>query len=114
MSAHFQERILGLEITPFSIIKVEFYEFPKDCWYYIKPEKPSFPGHKPHDGFMCWFKVKVQGLVTDMHTSAMDCASKSKQECQALTMKNRKWDIKSNNDFKLLEKCAENYPEWFV
>ena len=45
MSADFQEKILGLEITPFNMIAVTFEEFPTDCWYI--PKVPNY-----NDGYI--------------------------------------------------------------
>lgn len=115
LSGEFQRRILGLEITCFNLIEVTFDHFPDDCWYYIKPTPPIFPGHKPHDGYMCWYKVKVQGLMVDMHTSStQDNGFFSKIECQAVALKSLPWEIKTPNDYKLLDESREIYPEWFL
>ncbi len=109
LSAHFQEKILGLEITPFNLIEITFDHFPKDCWYHMEGGR-QVGGY----GNLAWFKVRVKGLMTNMHSSSMERAFKSKSECQAITVRNRKWDIVSNRDFKLLAECTKLYPEWFI
>ena len=108
MSAHFQEKILGLEIKPFNMIEVTFEEFPDGCWYI--PNVPQYTG-----GLIAWTKCRVQGLVVDIHTSSLiDSADKSKSECQAILLKDRPWEIKSRSDIKLMEIAREAYPEWFI
>ena len=51
-SGYFQRNILGLEVTPFNLIKATFEEFPEDCWYI--PNVPKYTGHK-----IAWTKCRV-------------------------------------------------------
>jgi len=108
MSADFQEKILGLEITTFNMIEATFEEFPEDCWYI--PKVPDYKG-----GLIAWTKCRVQDLVVDIHTSSLlDSADKSKSKCQAMLLRERPWEIKSNSDKRLLEIAREEFPEWFI
>ena len=53
--------------------------------------------------------------MVDIHTSSLvDSASKSKSECQAMLLKTRPWEIKTNHEKKLLEEAMEEFPEWFL
>jgi len=105
LSDFFQRRILGLEITPFNMIEVTFEEFPDGCWYI--PKVPQYTG-----GLMAWTKCRVQGLVMDIHTSSLiDSANKSKSRCQAMLLRYRPWEIKSNQDKQLMIIAREEFPE---
>ena len=107
MSAEFQEKILGLEITPFNMIEATFEEFPNG-WYI--PKSTNW-----NDEYIAWTKCRVQGLTVDIHTSSLKCsADKSKSKCQAMLLKSQPWRIKTSDDFKLLEDSKELYPEWFI
>lgn len=108
MSEYFQRKILGLEITPFNMIEVTFEEFPEGCWYI--PNVPQYTG-----GLIAWTKCRVQGLIVDIHTSSLiDSSSNSKSRCQAMLLRDRPWEIKSNHDMKLMELSREEFPEWFI
>ena len=107
MSSEFQEKILGLEITPFNMIEVTFEEFPNG-WYI--PKSTNW-----NDEYIAWTKCKVQGLMVDIHsTSLKKSADKSKTKCQAMLLNSQPWEIKTPNDFKLLEASRELYPELFI
>ena len=103
LAADFQENILGLEITPFNLIEVTFDHFPDNCCFSMGTPD------------LCWFKVCVQGILTDIHSSNVQSDGFfSKAKCQANILRKSMWSIKIPNDFKLLEDSKELYPEWFI
>jgi hypothetical protein len=107
-SGDFQRNILGLEVTPFNLIQATFEEFPENCWYI--PNVPQYNGEK-----IAWVKCRVQGLIVDIHTSSLiNSASKMKSKCQAMLLKSRPWEIKTNHEKKLFDAAVEEFPEMFL